>query len=196
MYIACHTVLLHMRGDYYYGEVSGAGDTVFPYVFNVAGQYIERGLCLEEAMEGMEREQDSGLGQVYAADSEAVLRDSNSLRDYRLYRAGFALTVSGIRGMLKERGEPMPHITSDAFTVRRYAKLAAQWQEGPDQYELKLALLRDERRLMEAVGDVAPIDPYDSRWGGDYIPLYDGAAVAYLTLSEAKAYGSEIGVRQ
>ena len=148
---------------------------------------MERGLDLADAVANMVRESKSGLGQVYEADSEAAFGEADSLRDYKLYRAGFALTVAAISGTLVERGEPMPSIPDDPFTVRRYVKLTSQWQDDSTQYDLKLALLRDERQLVEAVDAAAPIDPQDNRWGADYIPLFDGAVAAYLALSEAEA---------
>lgn len=161
----------------------------FPHIFNVAGQHLERGLNLVDAMDSMERELEprSELGQVYAMYCEAVLHESGSMHDYRMFRVGFALTVAAIRGALAERGEPMPVVPGDEFSIYRHAKFASWQQNDSAQYDLKLALLRDEQQLVEAVDAASSIDPEDSDSGGDYVALFNGSVAAYLTFSSAEA---------
>lgn len=161
-----------------------------PYVIGVSPETLDGGLDVNEAMATMDSLHGTALHEVYETTSRiAFVRAGKSMDEYGLYRRGFAQTVHLLGRELQARQAPLPLAPANSRLTNHFImqlmppRTSNQGYDAESPlYDIKLALYEHERALLETLDEAAPVDPEDSRYGADYLPYYDGVAVAYAAV--------------
>lgn len=159
-----------------------------PYIIGVSQETLDGGLDVNAAMATMGSLRGAALHDVYETTSRMVfMRTGRGMKEYGLYRRGYAQTVHLLERELHARQLPLPLAPSGAQTTRFIMQLMPPMNSGRVEaasplYDVKLALYEHEHALLETLDEAAHVDPEDSHYGADYLPYYDGAAMAYAAV--------------